>query len=65
MATDDLAWLRLIILLVLIVVALASSLWSVLRTGDWTGLALNFGTEMAGAVVTYVLLELVGHLTCR
>jgi uncharacterized protein YjbI with pentapeptide repeats len=29
------------------------------RTGDWEGLALNFGTEMAGAVVTYLLLELV------
>lgn len=47
------------VLLVLIVVALASSLWAVWRTGDWEELALNFGTEMAGAVVTYLLLELV------
>jgi len=53
---------RIVLLLVLIAVALASSLWGVLRTGDWEGLALNFGTEMAGAVVTYVLLELIiGH----
>ena len=47
-------------LAVLIVVAVLSSLWAVSRTyGGWEGLALNFGTEMAGAVVTYVLLELV------
>ena len=55
------ARLRVVILLVLIGVALASSLWAVWPwpTGDWKGLALNFGTEMAGAVVTYLLLELV------
>jgi hypothetical protein len=53
------ARLRVGVFLVLIVVALASSLWAVWRTGDWEGLALNFGTEMAGAVVTYLLLELV------
>jgi hypothetical protein len=51
--------LRVGLLLVLIVMALASSLWAVWRTGDWEELALNFGTEMAGAVVTYLLLELV------
>jgi hypothetical protein len=53
------AWLRVGVLVVLIVVALASSLWAVGRNGDWEGLALNFGTEMAGAVLTYLLLELV------
>lgn len=47
------------VLLVLIVMALVSSLWAVWRSGDWEGLALNFGVEMAGAVVTYGLLELV------
>jgi hypothetical protein len=54
------ARLRVGILLILIVVALVSSLWAVWPwpTGDWKGLALNFGTEMAGAVVTYALLEL-------
>jgi len=58
---ESTARLRVVILLVLIGVALASSLWAVWPwpTGDWKGLALNFGTEMAGAVVTYLLLELV------
>jgi len=38
---------------------MASSLWSVSRTyGGWEAFALNFGTEMIGAVATYVLLEL-------
>jgi uncharacterized protein YjbI with pentapeptide repeats len=54
------ARLRIWVLLILIGVALASSLWAMWPwpTGDWKGLALNFGTEMAGAVVTYALLEL-------
>jgi uncharacterized protein YjbI with pentapeptide repeats len=54
------ARLRVWVLVILIGVALASSLWAVWPwpTGDWKGLALNFGTEMAGAVVTYALLEL-------
>ncbi len=53
------ARLRMGVLLVLIVVALVSSLGA-LRWGnqEWDGLVLNFGTEMAGAVVTYALLEL-------
>jgi uncharacterized protein YjbI with pentapeptide repeats len=51
--------LRKTILLALIGVALASSLLGVLPSGDWAGLLLNFGTEMAGALVTYALLELV------
>jgi len=47
------------ILGVLVGVAVLSSGWSIYRTGDWEGAALNFGTEMAGAVVTYLLLEIV------
>lgn len=47
------------VLSILIVVAVISTVWSVLRTGDIPGLALNFGTEMAGAIVTYLLLEIV------
>jgi hypothetical protein len=43
------------VLLLVVVVALVSSLWSVSRTCDWEGAALNFGTELAGAVVTYGL----------
>ena len=51
--------LRVSILAVLLSVAIASSLWAVFRTGDWEGLFLNFGTEMAGAAVTFLLFELV------
>jgi hypothetical protein len=52
--------LRIAVLLALIVVALVSSLGALLwGNQELDGLALNFGTEMAGAVVTYLLLELV------
>jgi len=44
---------------VLIGVAIVSTGWSVYQTRDWPGLALNFGTEIAGAVVTYLMLEFV------
>jgi len=46
-------------LIFLIAVAVLSVGWSVYRTGDWIGFALNFGTEMAGAIVIYLLLEIV------
>jgi len=52
------ARLRVGVLLILIVVGLVSSLGTAWRTGDWEGLFLNLGTEMLGAVATYVLLEL-------
>jgi len=52
------ARLRIGVLLILIVVGLVSSLGTAWRTGDWEGLFLNLGTEMLGAVATYVLLEL-------
>jgi hypothetical protein len=53
------ARLRILILLALAVGALVSSLGALLWGGqDWGGLALNLGSEMAGAVVTYALLEL-------
>jgi len=44
---------------ILIGIAILSTGWSILQTGDWAGAALNFGTEMAGAVVTYLLLQIV------
>lgn len=48
------------VLAVFVVVAALSSLWAVSRTyGGWEALALNFGTEMAGAFVTYILAEVV------
>ena len=50
------------ILLVLILVTLVSSVAGVvLSDGDFGGLLLNFGTEMGGAVVTFVLItQIVG-----
>jgi uncharacterized protein YjbI with pentapeptide repeats len=56
---ESTARLRNWVLLGLAVGALVSSLLGVLPTGDWTGLALNLGAEMAGALVTYLLLQLV------
>jgi len=55
---ESTARLRVVVLLILIVVGLVSSLGTAWRTGDWEGLFLNLGTEMLGAVATYVLLEL-------
>lgn len=47
------------VLTILISLALVSFIWSIIQTSDWAGAALNFSTEMAGAVVTYLLLEIV------
>ena len=33
--------------------------WAMSSKMDWQGLALNFGTEMLGALVIYILFELV------
>ena len=53
------ARLRWAVLLVLIAVALVSSVVAVWRGGQtWGGLLLNLGSEMAGAVATYALLEI-------
>ncbi|MFB0536998.1 MAG: pentapeptide repeat-containing protein [Anaerolineae bacterium] len=53
-------WL-LAFLVLLLLIAFASALlrWAVLRTGDYEGLALNLGTEIIGAVLTYLLFELL------
>ena len=50
---------RLVVLSALITVGLALSLAASLTNDpqDWRGLLLNLGTEMVGAVVTYVLLQ--------
>lgn len=47
------------VLSILVGMALVSFIWSIVQTGDWAGAAMNFSTEMAGAVVTYFLLEIV------
>jgi len=50
---------RVAVLALLFLVAIIFSLWSVSRTHrGWEALALNLGTEMIGAVVIYILLEL-------
>ena len=55
--TQGLQWR---VLAVLLIVALASALVATLvGSQTWDGALLNLGTEMAGAVVTYVLLQLV------
>jgi len=48
-----------IILAALFVLGLAASVWGAWYSEDWTGLVVNLGTEMVGAVVVYVLLKLV------
>ncbi|NDJ75852.1 MAG: pentapeptide repeat-containing protein [Chloroflexi bacterium] len=45
------------ILLVLVTVAVLLSVPAALINGDWAGLLLNLGTELAGAAVTFVLLD--------
>ncbi|HML24874.1 MAG TPA: pentapeptide repeat-containing protein, partial [Aggregatilinea sp.] len=45
------------ILMVLIGVAVASVIPAVIISGDWAGLFLNLGTELAGASITFVLLD--------
>jgi uncharacterized protein YjbI with pentapeptide repeats len=55
----DLARLRWVVLGALIAVALVSSLVALLSGSHWQDALLNFGTEMAGAVVTYALFELI------
>lgn len=45
------------ILTVLLGVALVSAIPAVLVSGDWAGLLLNLGTELAGGAVTFVLLD--------
>ena len=50
--------LMLVVLAALFVVGLALSLAAAWRSGDWWGFALNFGTELLGAVATYSLFEL-------
>jgi hypothetical protein len=49
---------RILVLVGLALGALVSSSWALWRTCDLEGLALNFGTEMVGAAVTYLLLGL-------
>jgi uncharacterized protein YjbI with pentapeptide repeats len=56
---DDLERVRWGVLIGLVALALASSWWSLGRTGDLESGALNLGTELIGAVVTYALFELV------
>ena len=47
------------ILWILAVVAVLFSVPAALLSGDWSGLFLNLGTELAGGAVTFVLLDQV------
>jgi hypothetical protein len=55
----DTAKIRLLVLTVLIVGAVIPTVWALARTGDFESAALNLGTEMGGAVVTFVLIDLI------
>jgi hypothetical protein len=50
---------RLIVIPVLLISGLLAASIGLARSGDWTGFALNLGTELIGAVLTFVLLELI------
>ncbi len=56
---DDLSRLRWGVLILLVVLALASAGWGLVRTRDFEGAAVGLGTDLVGAVVTYGLFELV------
>lgn len=45
------------ILMVLVGVGIATALPAALISGDWAGLFLNLGTELAGGAVTFLLLD--------
>lgn len=49
--------LRVLILTVLMVGAIAPLVWTLNRTNDWDGFALNFSTELISVAVTFVLLD--------
>jgi uncharacterized protein YjbI with pentapeptide repeats len=49
--------LTIAVLSTLLVAGLALSLIAAWRSDDWWGFALNFGTELVGAVVVYYLLD--------
>jgi len=51
-------WLKWIVVLVLVGTATTLALWLVTDGEDWKGLGLGLATELVGAVVTYVLLEI-------
>lgn len=56
---DELERVRWAVLIGLVALAILSLFWSLSPDGDLKGAALNFGTEMLGAVVTYALFELI------
>lgn len=56
---SETARIRFLILLILFAGALLPGVWALSKQGDWESFAVNFSTEMAGALVTFVLLELI------
>ncbi|MBN1309958.1 MAG: pentapeptide repeat-containing protein [Anaerolineae bacterium] len=51
--------LRLLIIPILLICTVLPTLWSLARDPDWPGLALNFGTDMGGTLVTFILIDLL------
>lgn len=47
---------RLVLVLLVVGVGLTLLSWAMWRTWDWEQLALNLGTELVGAALTYLLL---------
>ena len=50
---------RLIVIPVLLFTGIIASLIGLAHSGDWDSFALNLGTELLGAVLTFILLELI------
>lgn len=50
---------RMIVIPVLLIGGIVASLAGLAHSGDWDSFALNLGTELLGAVLTFVLLELI------
>lgn len=56
---SETARIRSLIMLILFAGAVIPGVWALHFHGDWESFALNFSTEMAGALVTFILLDLI------
>jgi hypothetical protein len=51
--------LRLLIIPILLICTVLPTVWGLANNPDWSGLALNFGTDMGGTLVTFILIDLL------
>lgn len=56
---SDAARVRVLIMVALLSMAILTSGFALAMSRDWTGLLLNFGTELLGAFVTFLLLDTI------